>query len=120
MPPEGGQVRVDTLFSGLSAGTELTFVKGSNPYLHALYDAAAGVFRECAPARRYPVQSMGYMEVARVVESRTPAVAVGDVAALNYSHRTGHVLDPVSSVVTVLPAGLDPLLGIYVAQMGPI
>ena len=39
--------------------------------------------REGAPARRYPVQSMGCMEVARVVESRTPAVAVGDVVALN-------------------------------------
>lgn len=79
MPPEDGQVRVDTLLSGLSVGTELTLVKGSNPYLHASYDAAAGVLREGAPARRYPVQSMGYMEVARVVESRPPAVAVGDV-----------------------------------------
>lgn len=118
--PEDGQVRVDTLFSGLSAGTELTLVKASNPYLHASSDAAAGVFREGAPARRYPVQSMGFMEAARVVESRTPAVAVGDVVALNYGHRAGHVLDPVSSVVTVLPAGLAPLLGIYVAQMGPI
>lgn len=34
-PPEQGQFRVSTLFTGFSAGTELTFVKGSNPYLSA-------------------------------------------------------------------------------------
>ena len=55
--------------------------------MHALYDAAAGVFREGAPARRYPVQSMGYVEVARVVESRTPAVAVDDVVRIRTGDR---------------------------------
>ncbi|SDY91800.1 hypothetical protein SAMN05661080_05013 [Modestobacter sp. DSM 44400] len=34
-PPEDGQFRVDTVYTGLSAGTELTFVKGTNPYLRA-------------------------------------------------------------------------------------
>lgn len=119
-PPAEGQFRVDTLYTGLSAGTELTFVKGTNPFLHSSYDAEAGVFREGEPARRYPVESLGYMEAARVTETRTPAVAVGDLVGLNYGHRTGHVVDPARSVVTVLPEGLDPLLGIYVAQMGPI
>jgi threonine dehydrogenase-like Zn-dependent dehydrogenase len=119
-PPEDGQFRVDTVYSGLSAGTELTFVKGTNPYLRASWDAECGVFVEGEPGRRYPVESMGYMEVGRVVETRTPAVAVGDLAALNYGHRSGHVVDPAKSVVTVLPPDLDPLLGIYVGQMGPI
>lgn len=119
-PPQDGEFRVDTLYSGLSAGTELTFVKGTNPYLRAAWDAQAGVFVEGVPARSYPVKSLGYMEVARVVETRTAAVAVGDMVALNYGHRSGHVVDPQRSVVTVLPPGLDPLLGIYIAQMGPI
>jgi threonine dehydrogenase-like Zn-dependent dehydrogenase len=119
-PPEEGQFRVDTVYTGLSAGTELTFVKGSNPYLHASWDAERGTFVHGNPGRCFPVESLGYMEVGRVIETRTPEVATGDLVALNYGHRSGHVVDPRRSVVTVLPAGLDPLLGIYVAQMGPI
>jgi threonine dehydrogenase-like Zn-dependent dehydrogenase len=119
-PPEEGQFRVDTLYTGLSAGTELTFLKGTNPYLHSSWDPERGVFCEGEPSQSYPVRVMGYMEVAHVVETRTPAVGNGDVVALNYGHRTGHVIDPRRSVVTVLPDSLDPVLGVYVAQMGPI
>lgn len=119
-PPQDGQFRVDTLFTGLSAGTELTFVKGTNPYLRASWDGERGVFVEGEPGRAYPIESMGYMEVGRVIETRTAAVALGDLVALSYGHRTGHVVDPTTSVTTVLPPGLDPLLGVYVAQMGPI
>lgn len=119
-PPDEGEFRVDTLFTGLSAGTELTYLKGTNPYLHASWDAERGVFIEGVPARTYPVEVLGYMEAARVTETRTDAVAEGDAVALSYGHRTGHVVDPQQTVVTVLPPSLDPLLGIYVAQMGPI
>ena len=119
-PPARGEVRVDTLFTGLSAGTELTFVKGTNPYLHSSWDAERGVFVEGIASRQFPIQSVGYMEAARVVESRAPGLAEGDVVALTYGHRTGHVVHPQRSVVTVLPDALDPMLGIYVAQMGPI
>lgn len=119
-PPEEGLFRVDTLFSGLSAGTELTLLKGTNPYLHSSWDAERGVFRAGTPSRGYPISALGYMEVARVVHSRTARVADGDVVATTYGHRTGHVVDPRSVPVTVLPPTLDPLLGVYVAQMGPI
>ena len=43
-PPADGQVRLDLLYTGFSAGTELTFVKNTNPYLHSRWDAARGVF----------------------------------------------------------------------------
>ena len=119
-PPADGGFRTDTLYSGLSAGTELTFLKGTNPYLHASWDAERGVFVEGVPSRTFPIQALGYMEAARVTETRTDAVAEGDVVALTYGHRSGHVVDPQRTVVTVLPPTLDPLLGIYVAQMGPI
>ena len=119
-PPEEGQFRVDTVYTGLSAGTELTFVKGTNPYLHASWDADRGAFVDGEPSRRYPVESMGYMEVGRVIETRTEQVATGQMVALTYGHRSGHLIDPKRTVVTVLPPELDPLLGIYAAQMGPI
>ena len=39
---------------------------------------------------------------------------------MTYGHRTGYTGDPVADRVVPLPDDLDPLLGIYVAHMGPI
>ena len=116
--PEGGLL-LETLTTGLSAGTELTFVKGDHPALHASHDAELGLFHPGADAG-YPVRRLGYMEVARVAESRTPAFAVGDVVASAYGHATAHVSDPVREHVVPLPDDLDPVLGVYVAHLGPI
>ena len=111
-PPGPGEFRVDTLFSGLSAGTELTFVRGTNPYLHARYDADLGVFRPGEPSQRYPVRVLGYMEVGRVVETRSGIIATGQLVAMSYGHRTGHVVAADRHFHVVLPESLHPLLGI--------
>jgi threonine dehydrogenase-like Zn-dependent dehydrogenase len=118
--PDDGQFRVETLYSGLSAGTELTYFKGTNPFLHAAWDAELGAFRHDRPATGFPVRAPGYMAVGRVVEARTAAVEVGDLVAVAYGHKTAHTVDPVRDRFYSLPAGMDPLLGIYVAHMGPI
>jgi threonine dehydrogenase-like Zn-dependent dehydrogenase len=115
-----GTFRVETLFSGVSAGTELSYVKGTNPYLNVTWNADLGLFQPGAASTPYPVERLGYMQVGRVVESRTPAVAVGTVGAMTYGHRSGHVADPVAERFVPLPDDLDPLLGVYVAHMGPI
>ncbi|MGW5083307.1 zinc-binding dehydrogenase [Micromonospora echinospora] len=115
-----GTFRVETLYSGVSAGTELSFVKGTNPYLHVTWDAGLGLFRPGEASTPYPVTRLGYMQVGRVVESRTPAVAVGEVGAMTYGHRSGWVADPLTERFVPLPDDLDPLLGVYVAHMGPI
>ena len=39
---------------------------------------------------------------------------------MTYGHRTGYRADPVRDRIVALPDDLDPLLGIYVAHMGPI
>jgi threonine dehydrogenase-like Zn-dependent dehydrogenase len=116
--PDGG-FRAQTLFSGISAGTELSYVKGTNPALHAAYDPVLGLFGAPA-ADAYPVTRLGYMEVARVTDSRTPAVADGTVVAMTYGHRTAYLADPLRDRVVPLPDGLDPILGVYAAHMGPI
>jgi threonine dehydrogenase-like Zn-dependent dehydrogenase len=118
-PEPPGPFRVRTLFSGVSTGTELSFVKGTNPALHERFDTALGLFGAAA-ADPYPVTRLGYMEVGRVEYSDTPAVTSGDLVAMTYGHRTGWTGDPLRDRVVVLPAGLDPILGIYVAHMGPI
>jgi threonine dehydrogenase-like Zn-dependent dehydrogenase len=118
--PTGGQFRLETLYTGLSAGTELTYFKGTNPYLHAAWDEQLGVFRHDRPAAGFPVRAPGYMEVGRVVETGTDAVAVGDLVAMAYGHKTGHTVDPGVDRFVPLPGDLDPVLGVYVAHMGPI
>lgn len=119
-PPADGQFRLDTLYTGLSAGTELSFFKGSNPYLRARWDDDFGVFVEGEPSIRFPIPFLGYMEVGRVSESRAPTVPEGWVVAMTYGHKTGHTADALHDFWVPLPPELDPILGIYVAQMGPI
>jgi threonine dehydrogenase-like Zn-dependent dehydrogenase len=118
--PAEGEILVETLYSGISAGTELTFVKGTNPALRASWDAELGVFRSDRPAAGYPIRRLGYMEVARVLDSRADGTVAGDRVAMTYGHRSHHVAAPAHERVVPLPADIDPLLGIYVAHMGPI
>jgi NADPH:quinone reductase-like Zn-dependent oxidoreductase len=118
-PVPAGGFRARTLVSGISAGTELSYVKGTNPALEHGWDPVLGLFGGPV-ADPYPVTRLGYMEVARVEDSRTAAVADGTVVAMTYGHRTAYPADPLRDRVVPLPADLDPLLGIYVAHMGPI
>ena len=115
-----GCLRLDTVVSGVSAGTELTYLKDSNPVLSQRWHAELGLFEPGLEASPYPVTKLGYMQVGRVVATRTPHVAVGDLVAATYGHASGHDLDPLTERYVVLPPAFDPLLGIYVAHMGPI
>jgi predicted dehydrogenase len=119
-PVGEGEFGVETLFTGLSAGTELTYYKGTNPYLHAEFDQEYGVFRGGRAGVGYPIERLGYMEVGRVVESRSHVVAVGQLVAMAYGHRTEHVAHAARERFVVLPRDVNPLLGVYVAHMGPI
>jgi NADPH:quinone reductase-like Zn-dependent oxidoreductase len=123
-PPRGplpdGSFDVQTLYSGLSSGTELSFFKGTHPELKSAWDSELGLFRPRPGNVDYPVRRSGYMEVGRVVAASTPAVGVGATVAMAYGHRSGYRGDPVRDRVVPLPPDLDPILGIYVAHMGPI
>lgn len=124
LPPESplqdGQFDVETAFSGLSAGTDLSWVKGTNPALHRRWDADLGLFLPGHDHVGYPVERFGYMQVGRVTRSRTLSVAPGDLVAMTYGHRSHHRADALHDRFVVLPRRLDPVLGIYVAHMGPI
>jgi len=115
-----GHFRAETLYTGLSAGTELTWFRGNNPFLSATWDSELGLFDRSRPSAGYPVRRFGYMEVARVTDSRTAAVPIEGLVAMAYGHKTVHHGDPMSEHVVPLPADLDPVLGVYVAHLGPI
>jgi threonine dehydrogenase-like Zn-dependent dehydrogenase len=118
--PGHGQAWVRTEWSGISAGTEVALVRGTDPQHQAGWDPDLRAFGATGPRAGYPIRGLGYMEVGRVTESRTGALAEGDLVAMNYGHRTGRCADPATMPVIPVPDDLDPLLGIYLAQMGPI
>jgi threonine dehydrogenase-like Zn-dependent dehydrogenase len=115
-------VRLRTLYSGISAGTELTAYRGSNPYLHKRWDAEHRLFLPTdSPTQPYPVSGWGYEEVGEVVEigDDTTGVRVGDVVYGTWGHRTHHIVAEESAAQRLLPAGLEPILGIF-SQIGSI
>jgi threonine dehydrogenase-like Zn-dependent dehydrogenase len=134
LPRAEGPIGLRTLYSGVSTGTELTFLSGTNPALHSGLDPELGLFRSGRPAAGYPVTRVGYMEVAEVVDTPdtdtpdTPTGTaadgagppVGTLVAATYGHRTGYRLDPLRERLVPLPEQLDPILGVFVAHMGPI
>ncbi len=100
--------------------TELNFLKNTNPYFRSRFDGGRGVFIDNEPDLHYPVPFLGYMEVGRVSESRAHGFAAGEIVATTFGHKTGHTADPFHDVLIPLPDAIDPVLGVLVAQMGPI
>jgi threonine dehydrogenase-like Zn-dependent dehydrogenase len=118
--PGPGQAWVRTEWSGISAGTEVALVRGTDPQHHVGWDPELRTFGAPGPRAGYPIRGLGYMEVGRVTDSRTDALTEGGLVAMSYGHRTGRCADPATMPVIPVPDDLDPLLGVYLAQMGPI
>jgi len=119
-PPQDGEFWVQTWYSGLSAGTELSFIKGTNPFLRHRWDRELRLFRDGVPDQGYPVPCLGYMGVGQVTDSRTASVAEGTTVSMDFGHRTGFRAHPSRDHYVVVPDDLEPVLGIYPALMGPI
>jgi 2-desacetyl-2-hydroxyethyl bacteriochlorophyllide A dehydrogenase len=115
------EVRIRTLLSGISAGTEMAFYRGSNPYLHKQWDASTRLFRSAATATvEYPLTNWGYEEVGEIVETGSAAtLAVGMRVFGTWGHRSEHVALAPAFADRILPTNVDPLLGIF-SHIGPI
>ena len=116
LPLQAQEIRLQTLYSGISAGTELTAYRGSNPYLRKHWDVTRRLFVEDAvTSLQYPVEGWGYEECGRVVEtgSGVTQVHMGDVVYGTWGHRTHTVVSEEYAASRLLPAKLDPLLGIF-------
>lgn len=103
-PLEPGTVRVRTWYSGISAGTELTAYRGTNPYLTGSWDPEERMFLAGAPTFDYPVQGWGYSEVGEVVEVADDVTdwSVGQVVHGIWGHRSDAVV-PVVRLHGALP-----------------
>lgn len=121
-PLAANEVRVQTLYSGVSAGTELTAYRGSNPYLHKQWDPARRLFVPAArPSLDYPLSGWGYEEIGEVIETGREVMGVqaGDRLYGAWGHRTHHILDEASAAQRIFPQELDPILGIF-SHLGSI
>ncbi|MFC4493185.1 zinc-binding alcohol dehydrogenase [Streptomyces ovatisporus] len=124
-PLPAGHLRVRTRYSGISAGTELTAYRGTNPYLTRTWDPEARLFREGAAGIAYPVAGWGYSEVGEVTEvspesAELPGTpAVGDLVWGIWGHRSEGVVPVERMAGHTLPPGLSPLAGAF-ARVGAI
>jgi threonine dehydrogenase-like Zn-dependent dehydrogenase len=110
------EVRIRTLFSGVSAGTELSQYRGTNPFMHTRFDEAQRLFLAAeAPSWPYPVRNLGYEEAGEIVEvGRGVAdLSVGERVFGTWGHRTHHIAAADYARDRRIPADADPRIGIF-------
>lgn len=122
-PPAVGHndALIETSYSGISAGTELTAYRGSNPYLDKKWDPDDHLFVSGESSFDYPLVGWGYEEVGTVVEvgGSVSKVAVGDRVFGCWGHRTHAVKHEDYLAPRTLPDQVDPLVGVF-AHIGGI
>ena len=117
-PLADGAVRVETLYSGISAGTELTQYRGSNPHLRRRWDSDRRLFVEGDAREGYPLV-VGYEEVGRVVAGAGGGLEPGALVWGAWGHRSAAVVAGTRARECVLPAGVSPLAAVF-ARIGAI
>lgn len=110
------EVRLRTLFSGVSAGTELSQYRGTSPFMNKLWDNDARLFRaDGPPSWTFPIRNLGYEEVGEITElgRGVEGLDVGQRIFGTWGHRTGHILDAAEAKARIMPHGADPRIGIF-------
>ena len=116
-----GMVRIRTVVSATSPGTELTYIgrDASNPYLRKHWDAGLRLFVPGAPTQDYPIV-FGYRASGVVVESRDPRVTIGTRIFGRWRHTEYTTLTARDANAQILPTELSLDDGVDLAHMLPI
>lgn len=115
-PLQPGEVRVRTLLSGVSAGTELTQYRGTSPFLDKRFDETRRLFVAGeGPSWPYPVRTLGYEEVGEVVEVAPDVVdvTISDRVFGTWNHKSHAVIGADYARDRAMPDGADPRIGIF-------
>ncbi len=120
-PLQDGSVRVRTVRSAISPGTEMTFYgrDASNVSLHKRWNEELRLFEPGEPSIAYPI-TFGYRAAGEVVESRSPEVRAGARVYGNWRHTELTSMSAERAVAQALPDDLSWDDGVDIAQMGPI
>jgi 2-desacetyl-2-hydroxyethyl bacteriochlorophyllide A dehydrogenase len=127
-PLKPKEVRIRTICSGISRGTEMTVYRGTAPYYRKAFDPAARLFRKSQqPSWEYPLE-FGYENVGRIVEVGTgvEGYAVGDIVFTPSPHSEMLVISSTQTgpffgklvPILKLPADLEPEVGVFLALTG--
>ena len=112
VPPKGDEILVETLYSGISHGTEMLVYRGDvsgDLELDPSLITMKGSFR-------FPIK-YGYSSVGRVVElgAETSRLCRGDVIFVHHPHQTRYVVP--ENMAVKLPQDTSPMLGVFVANL---
>jgi 2-desacetyl-2-hydroxyethyl bacteriochlorophyllide A dehydrogenase len=119
--PGPDAVRIRTLYSGISAGTELTAYLGTNPYLRDRWDDERRLFLPGEPGLQYPIVGWGYEEVGEIIETgaEVTGLEAGDRVWGIWGHRSDGVLPADVARAQLVPPGADIRLGVF-ARVGAV
>jgi len=111
-PLQAGEVRIKTLRTAISHGTEMAMYRGRMWVFHKRFDPELRLFLP-AEQSRYPMR-LGYECTGRITEVDPEAVGlrVGDLVFAPCGHRETQVIS--AEAVTRLPEGVSEEAGIFV------
>jgi 2-desacetyl-2-hydroxyethyl bacteriochlorophyllide A dehydrogenase len=112
-----GDVLLRTLYTGISAGTEMTIYRGLAPQLTRRQDPVSGLFEDAStPQYSYPLV-YGYAAVSRVadVADGVASPRVGDLVFSYTPHRSVSVV--AAADVVALPPLDDVRVGVLLANL---
>jgi NADPH:quinone reductase-like Zn-dependent oxidoreductase len=120
-PLKEGLVRIRTVRSAISSGTEMTFYgrAATNVYLHKRWNEELRLFEPGQVSMSYPVV-VGYRAAGEVIDSRSPTVENGLRVYGTWRHTELTTMDAQQALRQHLPAELTWDDGVDIGQMGPI
>ena len=120
-PLAEGYVRIRTVRSAISPGTEMTFYgrDASNVYLHRRWNEALRLFERGEPSMGYPM-AFGYRAAGEVIDGGTTELPLGMRVYGNWRHTELTAMPAARAVDQAMPEGLTWDDGVDIAQMGPI
>jgi 2-desacetyl-2-hydroxyethyl bacteriochlorophyllide A dehydrogenase len=107
-PPEPGEVRVRTIASAISHGTEMLVYRGEVPADLPLDLATLG------GDFSFPIK-YGYASVGRVLDTNVEHLSPGDLVFVHHPHQEAFVVP--ADLPVRLPDGLDPTVGLFFANL---
>ena len=116
------EVRIRTLYSGISHGTEMAIYRGVAPFFRRVQDPVTRLFKDANSRQewKYPIRSndpgvwyMGYSNVGEIVETgpEVRGLKVGDIVQTSAPHQSMVVMHRAGC--NLLPAGLKPEYGVF-------
>ena len=108
------EVRLRSLMSGISHGTEMNYYKGTVPFLHKKWNPNLRIFEKGEATLSYPT-TVGYENVSIITElgKKVKDVKIGDRVRVFRPHRETNIVTEDDAKHGLLPDEVSPEEGIF-------